>query len=703
MSSKTLNNVVNEQTVTLNALIYGYAGHSLVTPHAALQQIWWTEERINEKVTSDFITSRLRPDQRQWLDRPVGFGDLTDDTYMDWILEKARRLFLVLVEVGEADKIFTVVENSWDDNDLPLQMDDIEKLELSNRRNDQVNARFYHTQFTFLLRELDEGVHVDYAPNEVLPLEYVMGLPPAVSLQHWSRVHRPKKPNEVYVRRKFPLGNSEDPVAYEMDFIMDVESARMVEHEHIAPVWASYTAKGTGYILTNFVGQHTLRTFIDHRNPAQYQRLPKPERRYLVLGWLHCLADAIASLHQMGFCHSSIRPSNILIDERNNIAFSDIGSLETFQKDKKPDPMEVYVYSAPETQPDPQGAEPNATQQPTVDKASRKLSLISKSSSGSSNSNGSQRQKLSKVPASELSGFNFGFKKSKPTPKPRSREYETEKADIFSLGCVFLELLTFMLKKKPHEFTKHRSSKQKINMGGSKSRSDSSFHANPEKIETWMKIIEDASFAQEDDAFRAVPHIMNLIRTMFSRAPSLRPSARDVRDRLLEILSQSTSIPNIHCSAHKYDIGLATSSNSGSDRASTMSSSRASTMTMSTISTSSDSDTIRYSGAPSAMRVSSILNSYSDRSTLASVSEFDDTESIHTIGREPISPIDLTSGDSQGPTQRLPTPPISPMSPMAPGSANFPQTQRPSSPSSPATPTSSHRFRPWSKPFVLLP
>ena len=548
MSTKTLNNVVNEQTVALNALIYGYAGHSLVTPHAALQQIWWTEERINEKVTTDFITSRLRPNERQWLDRPVGFGDLTDDTYMDWILEKARRLFLALAEVGEADRIFAVVENSWDDDDLPLHMEDIEKLSLSNRRNDQVNTRFYHLQFTFLLRELEEGVHIDYAPNEVLPLEYVMGLPPAVTLQHWSRVHRPKRPNEVYVRRKFALGNADSPTAFESDFILDVESARMVEHDHIAPVWASYTAKGTGYTLTNFVGQHTLRTFIDHRNPTQYQRLPKPDRRYLLLGWLHCLADAIATLHQLGFCHSSIRPSNILIDERNNIAFSDIASLETFQKDKKPDPMEAYVYGAPEAHTTPEPPSPRVPATPPTVGYTRKPSVASKSSSGSSNSSGSQRQKLTKVPSNELSGFNFGFRRTRPPPQPRSRIHETEKADIFSLGCIFLELLTFMMKKKPHEFVKHRSSKQKINTGGKNSRTDSSFHGNLDKIDSWMKIIEDASFAQDDVAYRAVPHIMNLIRGMLSRAPSIRPSAKDVRDRLMDILLHYTAIPNIHCS-----------------------------------------------------------------------------------------------------------------------------------------------------------
>lgn len=707
MTSKTLNNVVNEQTITLNALIYGYAGHSLVTPHAAIQQIWWTEERINEKVTADFIKSRIRPDSRQWLTRPVGFGDLTDDTYMDWILERARRLFLVLAEVGEAEKIFTAIQNSWDDDDLPLQMEDIEKLELEDRRRDgQVDVRFYAQQFTFLLRELEEGVHIDYAPNEVLPLEYVMGLPPAVSLQHWSRVHRPQKQNEVFVRRKFPLGNAESPVAFEMDFIMDVESARMVEHDHIAPVWASYTKKGNGYTITNFVGQHTVRTFIDHRNPTQYQRLPKPERRYLVLGWLHCLADAIATLHRMGFCHSSIRPTNILIDAENNIAFSDIGVLATFQKDKKPDALEEYVYSPPEVHNKvPESTEIDQAPAPVVG-AGRKESMVSKSSSGSSNSNQSHGRKLSKAQGgTDFSGFNFGFRKTKPVPKPRPREYETEKADVFSLGCIFLELITFMMKKKPHEFTKHRTSKQSINVGGKNLRNDSSFHNNLDKIESWMKVIEDESFKHDDDAFRAVPHIMNLIRGMLSRAPDMRPSARDVRDQLLDILLHYTAIPVIHCSSHKHDdLGFPTSSTSGSDRASTMSSSRASSISMSTVS--SDADTIRFP-PHSPSRISSLLNSYAiyaDRSRLESVSEFDDAGSIRTI--EPVASVSFVDMPVSPPrtthAPRLPTPPLSPFSAVPPSPSAM-GSRPPSSPTVPATPAGPSKIQPWKKPFLMMP
>lgn len=684
MSGRTLTNVVNDQTIALNAMIYGYAGHSLVTPHAALQQIWWTDERINEKVTQEFVTSRLQPRERERLTQSVGFGDLSDDTYIEWILEKARRLFLVLAEIGEADGIFAVVDRSWDDDDLPLEMDDIEQLALSNRRDEHASARFYSTQFTFLLRELRKGVHIDYAPNEEVPLEHVMGLPPAASLQNWSRVHLPKRPREVYVRRKFALGNAESPTALEETFIMDVESARMVEHEHITPVWASYTLKGIGYIVSDFVGHHTLRTFIDHRDPAQYKKLAKPERRWLVLNWMHCLADAVATMHQNGFCHSAIRPSNIVIEENNAIAFSDIGSLETFQKDKRPDATDAYNYSAPETQTSPDA---DASAPAPVGTSPRHISVASKSSSGSSNSSGSGSRKLSKAPTNDFSGFNFGFRKMKPIQKPRSRVHETEKADIFSLACVYLEMISFMLKKKPHEFVKHRSSKQKANTGSKSSRTDSSFHLNLDKVETWMAILEKTSCGNDEDAFRAVPYILALIREMLSETPNSRPNARSVRDRLLEILTTHTTIPEVHCGAHKHDIGNAGSSTSGSDRASSIASLR----TMSTLSSGSDTDTIRLSSS-SMTRVNSVVSAYTDRRTLAGISE-DDSASIRTV--------DLPQPTMYNPTPRLPplgslgSPPASPTMMRMPTS--------PLSAESPSRSSSTGQKKSWKGPFFRMP
>ena len=694
MTARTLNNVVNDQTVALNALIYGYGGHSLVTPHHQLQQVWWTEERIDEKVNQDFVTARLQPREREWLNRPVGFGDLTDDTYLEWILEKARRLFLILVEIGEADRIFAVVEKSWDDDDLPLSMDDIEQLALSNRRDDQANARFYQTQFSFLLRVLGPGVHVDYASNEQIPLEYVMGLPPAVTLQQWSRVHLPKKPHEVYVRRKFAMGDQESPFTFEEDYIMDVESAQMVEHEHIAPVWASYTSKEFGYTLTNFVGQHTLKTFIDHREPPQYKKLPKPERRQLVLNWMLCLTDAVATLHRNGFCHSAIRPSNILIDERNNIAFSDIASLSTFQRDKRPDPMEVYVYAAPETQNAVDAFEPDRVAPPPVIGTRRKPSIASKSSSGSSNSSGS-RQKLTKSPtANEFSGFNFGFKRNKqPVQRQRSRVHETEQADVYMLGCVFVEIITFMLKRKPNDFVKHRSSKQKerVNTGGKNTRTDSSYHANMDKIETWMSALETSASAFEHEEFQVVPPILAIVRTMLSRNPHMRPGAREIRTQITDILLTLTSMPDIHCGAHKHDAAPAASSRSGSDGGWTSSFRSSSISSGSTESTFSDTDTIRQSSM-SSDSVSSIVNSYSDRATLSGISEVDIDDDVMWASFTSKSTAPSIDTDYD------PSPPLSPVSPRSFTSPITPESDRSPSPSSTVVPPSR-----WHKPRLLLP
>ncbi|KAF1969265.1 hypothetical protein BU23DRAFT_557756 [Bimuria novae-zelandiae CBS 107.79] len=699
MTARTLNNVVNDQTVALNALIYGYGGHSLVTPHHQLQQVWWTEERILEKVNQEFVTSRLQPKEREWLNKPVGFGDLTDDTYLEWILEKARRLFLILVEIGEADRIFAVVEKSWDDDDLPLSMDDIEQLALANRRDDQANARFYQTQFSFLLRVLGPGIHVDYASNEQIPLEYVMELPPAVSLQQWSRVHLPKKPHEVYVRRKFAMGNAESPFAFEEDYIMDVESAQMVEHEHIAPVWASYTSKGFGYTLTDFVGQHTLKTFIDHREPPQYKKLPKPERRQLVLNWMLCLTDAVATLHRNGFCHSAIHPSNILIDERNNIAFSDIASLSTFQRDKRPDPMEAYVFGAPETQNEVDVFEPNVVAPPPVVGSHRKPSVASKSSSGSSTSSGS-RQKLTKSPtANEFSGFNFGFKRNKqPIQRRRSRVHETEQADVYSLGCVFVEMMTFMLKKKPNDFVKHRSSKleKKVNAGGRNSRTDSSYHANMDKVETWMNTLESSATAFEHEEFQVIPHILALVRTMLSRNPHMRPSAREIRTQLTDIYLTYTSMPDIHCGAHKHDPAPPASLRSGSDGGWTTTNRSMSISSASTDSTFSDTDTIRGSTS-SSVRVSSILESYSDRSSLSGISEVDVVEDATwtSFSKRPIPPPVNVRYEASPPIS-----PVSLVSPVSPRSFRTPIT-----PESDRCPSPSSKIvqNKWHKPRLLLP
>ena len=71
----------------------------------------WTDEKVQETVTPAYIYSHLRPNEQDILKRSLYFGgDLTDDTYIDWILTKGRRFFIILVTTGVAEQIFGVTD-----------------------------------------------------------------------------------------------------------------------------------------------------------------------------------------------------------------------------------------------------------------------------------------------------------------------------------------------------------------------------------------------------------------------------------------------------------------------------------------------------------------------------------------------------------------------------------------------------------------
>jgi hypothetical protein len=619
MSSRTITSVITADTIALNAAVFGYAGHSLVTPHQAIQQVWWTDERIEAKVTREFIISKLRPNEREQLNRPVYFGkSLTDDTYLDWILRKARRLYLILCECGVSDQIFGVVEDSWDDDDLPISLGEISSLALSYKNDGELNNKFYTNQFKFLLRPLYKYGHIDYASNEVIPVEYIHRLPPAAALQAWSRLHLPKRPDEVYMRRKLSLGEKDeiDPIQ-EAQFLTDMDIARSLEHPHIAPVWGSWTSKDSGFWITTFVAEHNLKSFIDFRLAASVQKLTKAQRHAIILDWLHCLADAIASLHRRSMHHGAVTPSNILIDAANQVAFSDVGSLKSFQKDKKLDPNEVYIYGAPEnhiTPKSPTTVPPSSTPsrsffghrraKSSADQRKGSFDSNTTGSTGTSSSSGSTFSAESQVALASISRNNNSpsshtLNKTKsndtllpppppakdypsptsdsswnrkrqgplesipepprrappppplpisqfPAPQEKSRpEKDSRPADIFSLGCVFLDIITYLFRKRITDFIKHRQTKQK-NINGKGSHLDASYHGNSGKVISWMETLENEANGSEDTTLRAIPPLLRLIRGMLSPNPALRPTAEVVRSRIFDALVSYGGL-TLHC------------------------------------------------------------------------------------------------------------------------------------------------------------
>ncbi|KAK4504109.1 hypothetical protein PRZ48_005024 [Zasmidium cellare] len=614
-------------TIALNAYIYGYGGHSLVTPHAALKQLWWTNERIDAKVSRSFVISKLRGEEREFLDRPLAFGEgLTDDTYMEWILERAKRLFLILAEIGVPDQIFGCIDDSWDDDDLPIPLENVSSLELSYENDEGLNKKFYDMQFVYLLRELKEGSHVDYGPKEHIPMEHVNTVPPAVCLQPYDRVHFPGRSEEVFMRRKFSLTDRETGQSFDAEFARDVRRAKSMAHEHVATTWASYTTENAGFVLSDFVAEHTLATFIEHRTPMQFMRVAAPERPILVMEWMHCLSDALASLHHRGVAHTQIRPSNIWITKENRIAFADIGSLATFQRGKKFPKTEAYDYAAPEQQitktPITLKSSPPPVSSMSAFSKLRKMSAqsVSDTSSSTSGSSGgsSTRSNSFCVSASPITppssgrsnslttiqtaicpSINAGPKSPRassirnfsrhlgvtcpsptiptgpfsPTsftsgsmllPRPTTIDPDTLRdlpgaepsmSDIYSLACVFLDILTFLLKGKINDFVKFRSTKITTpgkSSNGKRYRTDTSFHSEPDKIAAWIGILEEDSYRHGAQVFRGVPELLRLVRLMMAQNATLRPTALEVRDRIQEILVGECGVEALCCAGREW-------------------------------------------------------------------------------------------------------------------------------------------------------
>lgn len=515
--------------------------------------MWWDSERIEATVTRQFVCSHLLPEEIERLDQPLGFGDgLTDGTYWEWIDEKAKRIFLVLVELGVPDQIFGVIDDSWDDQDLPIAHDQVECLALTPVRDEKFERKFYYRQFHYLLKPLERGEHVDYEDIEVVPLD-VMDRKPGLAASHSTeKVVLPNHPGMPLSRRRIPLGTGGGCLSYE-DFLYEVNSIRNVQNEHVVSYFASYVHQGYGYVLFTPVSDFSLKSFLT-TTPTTFRNLEKKARRELVLNWIHCLVDTICSLHIRGLSHGNIKPSTVLFTNENHIFFSDFSRLNAellaSMSDRTSFDKESYDYAAPE-----QWFRPTTSQTRPISgqfsPTHRRPTLTSLSSSPDNTTFSISRTNSDHASTSPAAAATWNA----PTP-----HLNPQAADIFSLGCVILELLSFLMKKTTRGFATHRAAKHKT-PGRGGAVLDSSFHKNLGQVESWMSTLarEAAKKGGRDDPlFRGAAPMLRVVERMLALHPSERPAALEVQTRMYEVLHDICGVEEPHC-VHQYrgwDFGM---------------------------------------------------------------------------------------------------------------------------------------------------
>lgn len=497
--------------------------------------MWWDANKIEATVTRKFVCGHLLPEEVERLNRPLGFGDgLTDGTYWDWIEEKAKRLFLILVDLGVPDQIFGVIDDSWDDEDLPIARDQVERLALTPEKDVKLEAKFYYRQFHYLLRPLQKGEHTIFQDEELVPLDVVERKPGLASQQSVDKVTLPHHPGQAFCRRRTSLGSGPGCLDYE-DFLSAINDIRHVQNEHLVSYFASYVYQGQGYVLFTPVSDFSLKQFLT-TTPTSFKSLGKQTRRQLLLNWIHCLVDTITFLHSRGLSHGNIKPSTILFTNQNHIFFSDFTRLNPelpgSTADKTPFDKESYDYAAPE-----QWFRPTSMSTSSLQRKTTLSSLYPSPSTTTFSISRSATDSTSISPPSLLHAPN-------PHLSPQA-------ADIFSLGTIILELLTLLLKKTTRSFASHRAARHKT-PGRGGAVPDSSFHRNLGQVETWMAQLAGEAKKKDDALFRGVAPMLHLVERMLAIHPQERPVAREVQTRMYEILHDVCGIEEPHC-VHRYE------------------------------------------------------------------------------------------------------------------------------------------------------
>ncbi|XXG97224.1 Protein sof1 [Hypoxylon texense] len=504
--------------------------------------MWWDPSRIEATVTRQFVCSHLLPEEIKRLDLPLGFGDgLTDGTYWEWIDEKAKRIFLILLDLGVPDQIFGLIDDSWDDNDLPIPPDQIERLALTATRDDKFDRRFYFRQFHYLLKFIEKGTHVVYEDPEVVPIN--VDKRPGLNLNSAvDRVELPNRPGEVFSRRRIPIGTGPGMLTCK-DFLNETDKANNVECDHLVSYFGSYYHRDQGYVLFTLPSDYSLKSLLVNI-PGSLKSLAKQDRRQLFMNWIHCLVDTLCFLHSRGLSHGNIRPSTVLFNSNNHIFYSDITRLSAeaiaSTADKAAFDKETYDYAAPE-----QWYRPSTSHS----SLHRKSTLIAASSASASTSSDNSTFSISRgsseagTPASML---------HTPTPS-----LNPQAVDIFSLGCVILELLSLLMKRQTRAFASHRAAKHKL-AGRGGAVLDSSFHKNIGQVESWMAGLAKDASKKDDQVFRGVAPMLQVVARMLSVLPHERPTAQEVERSIYKILTENCQITEPHC-VHQYggwDFGL---------------------------------------------------------------------------------------------------------------------------------------------------
>lgn len=237
--------------------------------------------------------------------------------------------------------------------------------------------------------------------------------------------------------------------------VTEVEHLQRLQHRHIIRVVGTYTLRKTLAILLYPVAQCNLEEFLDEVVESRLSRHDNAVARTLS-GFIGCLASALDYLHNQNVKHMDIKPQNLLVCQ----GWTDKIYIADFGI--------ARAYTC---------AEESFTDTPT------------------------------------------SFTRTYAAPEVVSQDTRGFPADVFSLGCVFMELLATIASTQSH-------SELEVLQDIRHQAEDRSYQANIERVLTWHKVL----MLERLSGNRTIASIFNnscpaLAADMMSHGPEKRPHA----------------------------------------------------------------------------------------------------------------------------------------------------------------------------------
>ncbi|KAF2647410.1 kinase-like protein, partial [Lophiostoma macrostomum CBS 122681] len=116
------------------------------------------------------------------------------------------------------------------------------------------------------------------------------------------------------------------------EVIKEVEQLQRLRHPHVIRVVGTYTLPHSLSILLYPVAQYTLDQFLESTQNDEHCK-DRPARMYSISTFVRCLAKAMAYIHQKAVKHMDIKPQNLLIRDMRKSMICNQGQYKIYIAD----------------------------------------------------------------------------------------------------------------------------------------------------------------------------------------------------------------------------------------------------------------------------------------------------------------------------------------------------------------------------------